>query len=137
MSTAGNARFVNMGGGFTAEMISSQVQIHYNATTQHATAIFTGAPFIKMGDVYQRIGTSQDVLSVELQPYLGMRVAMPGIKDPVTGAELSNISLAGLSIIHKFAYDYFYNVRAKTPGYPLPPTMNGTSGLDDVAVFPV
>ncbi|QVD49369.1 hypothetical protein LUCX_299 [Xanthomonas phage vB_XciM_LucasX] len=126
MSNTNNARFVDMGGGNIAEMISHQVQVFWNPTLQSARVVFNGAPYMLMGTKYIKIGESTDMLEQDLTGILHLKLIPPGTIDPVTGADLSNISLAGVVLIHKGAYDFFYNVKAGTPGYPLAQTITGT-----------
>lgn len=120
-----NSRFVDMGGGYIAEFIADQEQLFYNPTTQKARVIFNGAPYILMGDQYQRIGTTTDRLEQDLSNLMQMCLVPQGYLDPVTGADLSKISLMGILVYNKVAYDFFHNVRAGTPGYPLKATLEG------------
>jgi hypothetical protein len=121
-----NSRFVDMGGGYIAEKIASQVQVFYNPTTQQCRAVFSGSPYILMGTTYQRIGDiPAEALSQDLTYIMPLRLVPAGVRDPVTGADLSQISIAGAAIFHKFAYDFFHNVQHGTPGYPLAATING------------
>lgn len=117
MSNINNARFVDMGGGNIAEYISFQIQMNYNPTTQHVRVVFNGAPYILMGTAYQKIGEKQDILEADLTGLEGMRLIPQGVKDPVTGMDLSGLSIGGLILAHKMAYDYFFNIRAGTSGY--------------------
>lgn len=120
-----NARFVDMGGGNIAEMISHQVQVFWDPTNQAARVVFNGAPYMLIGRKYLRIGMDQDMLEQELTHLMHLRLIPPGTIDPVTGFDLSNVSMAGIVMIHKGAYDFFFNVRAGTPGYPLTSTIQG------------
>ena len=124
---ATNSRFKDMGGGHIAETIAHQVQIFYDPTTQQARVNFNAAPYILMGDTYRRIGLEQEILEQDLSNLLHLRLIPEGIKDPVTGFDLSQVSLFGVHLIHKFAFDFFHNVKAGTPGYPLPSTIIGAA----------
>lgn len=120
-----NARFVDMGGGHVAEMIAHQLQLFWDPTSQTARVIFNSAPYIRMGPRWQRIGIEQDMLEQDLSNLLHLRLIPTGTLDPITGADLSQVSLLGVVMIHKGAFDFFYNVRAGTPGYPLQNTILG------------
>ena len=124
---ATNSRFRDMGGGHIAESIAHQVQVFYNPTTQAARVIFNAAPYILMGDTYQRIGMNQELLEQDLSSLLHLQLVPQGTIDPITGFDLSQVSMLGISIIHKMAFDFFHNVQAGTPGYPLLSTITGTS----------
>lgn len=123
---ATNSRFRDMGGGHIAETIAHQVQVFYNPTTQTARVMFNAAPYIKMGETYQRIGMEQELLDQDLSSLLHLQLVPAGTIDPITGFDLSRVSMLGISIIHKMAFDFFHNVRAGTPGYPLLSTITGT-----------
>lgn len=112
--TEGNSRFIDIGGGLQAELISDQVLITYNPTTQHSRSVFTSHPYIKPDKVYLKVGDTNDILDVSLDNYLTMCVvpAEYGLFDPVTGFNLSNLSLAGVVIYIKFIFDFFHNARA-------------------------
>lgn len=120
-----NSRFKDMGGGNIAELISHQVQLFWDPSKQEARVLFNGAYYMKMGDKFLQIGVNQDILEQSLANLLHLRLVTAGQLDPVTGADLSQISLAGMVIVHKYAYDFFHNVRAGTPGYPLMSTITG------------
>ncbi len=122
-----NSRYKDMGGGHIAEIIAHQVQIFYDPTTQQARALFNAAPYMQMGDVWRRIGTEQEILTQDLSHLMHLRLIPPGIKDPITGFDLSNVSMLGVNIIHKMAFDFFHNVQAGTPGYPLLGTITGAN----------
>lgn len=114
MSNPPNSRFVDLGGGMSAELISDQIQIFYDPTTQACRAIFNGHQYIKPAAVYLKVGDKNDMLHVQLDNRMLDRVvpAGLGILDPVTGIDLSQVSIAGMVILHKFAYDKFHNERA-------------------------
>lgn len=125
MSTPYNSRFKDMGGGNIAELIAHQVQLFWDPSKQEARVLFNGGFYMKFGDKFQQIGQQQDILEQNLANLLHLRLVPQGAIDPVTGADLSQISMAGMVIVHKYAYDFFHNVKAGTPGYPLMSTITG------------
>ncbi len=109
-----NSRFTDIGGGLAAEMISDSVQIAYDPTTQKCRVIFTGHNYIRPADKYIPVGMGSDVLNVDLTPYM-TKCPVPaefGLIDPVTGLNLSQVSIAGMVYFIKFVYDMFHNMRA-------------------------
>jgi hypothetical protein len=125
MSNPQNARLVDLGGGNIAQMIAHQVQMFWDPTTQSARVVFNAVPYMLMGDRWQRIGIEQDMLEQDLSNLLHLQPVPAGTIDPLTGTDLSKISLAGVIMLHRAAFDFFYNVRAGTPGYPLQSTIEG------------
>ena len=114
MSATTNSRFTDLGSGLVAEMVSDNVQIMYDPSTQGCRVIFTGHNYIKPGSKYLPVGTGSDLLDVDLSPYL-LTCPVPesfGLIDPVTGLNLSKVSLLGVVYYIKFVYDFFHNKRA-------------------------
>lgn len=110
-----NARLVNIGGGIISEMISTQTQFNYDPKTGSGNAIFNGLPFIQLSSTYHSLNVPFDQLTVDLDNEIthcyGADSGTP-VMDPVTGVDLTKISVAGIMILMKLAYDYEYNKRA-------------------------
>jgi len=112
-ATPTNARFIALGNGLVGEMLTHQIQLFYDPTTEEVRAIFNGYVYLFTGDQFRRVGDENDILHVELKDLMGLTPVPPNtLKDPVTGADLSKISVAGVVMIIKAAYDYFFNQRA-------------------------
>lgn len=107
-----NSRFRDIGNGVVVEMISNQTQIFYDPTTQAARAIFNGQSYMLVNGKYIQVGTENDILHVDFGDKLADRPSKPGDIDPITGADLSQISILGVMIIVKRAYDNYHNARA-------------------------
>lgn len=122
-----SARFRDLGNGITGELMADQVQLFYDPTTQQARVIFNGNEYIDVGvQNYLAIGTMHDALEVDLSDK--MANCYGGGTDPVTGIDLSQVSVAGLMIILKVAYDVFVNERAAAQvPTPTPSPSVGTS----------
>jgi PKD repeat protein len=109
-----NSRFIDMGGGTTAELMSNQVQFFYDPTTQAARAIFNGMPYLNIANTYHALNASPDILHVDFTDKLAKCYAaglgVP-ITDPNTGADLTKISVYGVMILLKVAYDVEVNLR--------------------------
>lgn len=109
-----NSRFTDLGSGLAAEMVSDNVQIVYDPTTQRCLVLFTGHNYIKPGRTYLKVGDGQDLLDVALDNFMTTTPvpASLGLLDPVTGTNLSSISVLGMVYYVKFLYDMFHNMRA-------------------------
>lgn len=116
-----NSRYVNIApaGQFNyAELISTSTTLTYEPTSGTSRAIFHGKLHYKPADHYLPIGNpngvQEDILTVELNDKRNLTVvpSQIAIMDPVTGADLRNISVAGMELLIKFAYDKFHNAQA-------------------------
>lgn len=107
-----NSRLRDHGRGITSEMIANQVQLFYEPTTQHARVVFNGSPYVSTDDGMLPLGMETDIVHVDLQDRMTMTLVPDGVVDPVTGLDLSKLTLAGFMIAVKYGYDYFHNERA-------------------------
>lgn len=111
--TATNARFIPLGDGLVGEMMTHQIQFFYDPSTEEVRAIFNGYIYLWTGGQFRRVGDENDILHVELKDLMGLTPVPPGtLVDPVTRQDLSKISVAGVILIIKAAYNYFFNQRA-------------------------
>lgn len=106
-----NARFIDIGGGVTAEYMAHTSQFTFNPNTDGVRVIFNSHPYIVAGAQYHRVGDVNDILHVDLKNMMTMRPA-EGVRDPVTGMDLSGVSVAGVLLIVKGAFNFFFNKRA-------------------------
>ena len=131
MSTP-NSRFKLLGPGILTEVIAHQTQLMYDPSAQRIEALFTGSPYLKVEERYVPIGNEMDLLRVDLTPRMMERPAKPGDLDPVTGVDLSNVSIVGVSIILKRAYDNFHNERASLHAAMIRAIQN-----NDISAYPI
>lgn len=121
VTPATNARFTDMGGGIISEMMADQVQFFYDPATGSARAIYNGLPYISINNTYHSLNVCFDVLHVDLDTEMtrcyGLEQGSTMV-DPVTGTDLTKISVAGIMTLIKLAYDSEYNTRAAA----MPPT---------------
>lgn len=106
-----NARIVSLGNGITQEMIAEQTHLTYDPATGMGGVSFQARPSLYINKVYTPLKGDYDVLTVDLVGIIA-RTFGQGYTDPVTGADLSRISGAGVMVILKAAYDKLYNERA-------------------------
>lgn len=105
-----NSRFDVLENGLIIEKIASQIQIFYDPTTQQVRVHFNGTTYLKTGEKYEAINRPNDILTVALNPHITRRMGV-GV-DPVTGADLSEISIYGVQLLLKKVYDTFHNEHA-------------------------
>lgn len=110
MTISKTARFTDLGAGMTSEMIGTNIQITYDPATQAASVNFTGKPYVQINGVYHSIGSNSQSVGANLSDKLAATYGSG--TDPVTGADLSKVSIAGLMVIIKAAYNEFCNERA-------------------------
>lgn len=130
---ATNARFVDMGGGIVAEMMSDQAQFFYDPATGSARAIYNGLPYISINGVYHSLNTQFDVLHVDLDTEMTRCYGLEqggALTDPVTGVDLTNISVAGIMTLMKLSYDSEFNTRANA----VPPVAAYTVAVTGLSV---
>lgn len=109
-----NSRFEDLGNGTITELIAGQTQLFYDPTTQGCRVIFNGNPFIQIvkADLttsYLPVGQNADILNVDLNDQMTRCLCVAGDVDPVTGADLSQISVAGILGLMKRAYNTYHN----------------------------
>jgi len=109
-----NARFTDMGANTISEMMAPQIQFFYDPTTQQARAIFSGQPYLEIANNYHSLVAVFDALEVDFSNKMGTCYGAPleTLVDPVTGADLTKVSVAGIMMLVKTAYDQEYNARA-------------------------
>lgn len=108
------ARFTDLGDGTLAELMSKQVQFFYDPTTQASRAQFNGMPYLSIAGKYREMVAIADILEVDFTQQMARQYAneipIP-ILDPVTGADLADVSVAGVMTLIKVAYDIEINAR--------------------------
>lgn len=116
--TADNARFEKITGDAEFEVIGIEIHGNFDPVTDTGVVTTNAAKFLKVDGEYRtdipptRCGSVQDDLSVEYATILGK----PDMVDPVTGADLSNISWLGVLDLMKARFDTKWNAE------PAPPT---------------
>lgn len=104
----GNSRYNLIGDGLVSELISTRVILTYDPTTQATNAQFVGTPHLNVEGKYIPLGLREDFLLVSLTQHM-TRLPVLGFNDPVTGADLSQVSIAGVQMLIKLWYDTFHN----------------------------
>jgi hypothetical protein len=104
-----NARIRTMAPGVTAEMVAEQVHIFYDPAAGSASIAFQARESLFVSNAYEPLNGAFNVLQVNLADIETRLFAPVGTIDPVTGADLSKISPAGVDLILKAAYDTLFN----------------------------
>jgi len=107
-----NARIRTLATGVTGEMIAEQTHLFYDPGTGGGSVSFQGRESLFVNGAYQPLTGGYDILQSDLAGIATRQFAPVGTVDPVTGADLSQVSAAGMVLILKAAYDVLYNERA-------------------------
>lgn len=110
-----NARIKTLAPGITGEMIAEQVHMFYNPVDSTGSVSFQARQCLYVNGAYQAPMGDFDILQVKIADVATLQFAK-GLKDPITGADLTGISVAGLMTIIKAGYDALYNARAAITG---------------------
>lgn len=110
MSEPSNARIRTISEGVTAEMIAEQTHLFYDPQTAGGTIAFQARESLFVNGTYQPLAGDFDVLHVSIGDIASRCFGIGA--DPVTGADLSQVSAAGIALIIKAAYDTLFNERA-------------------------
>ena len=106
-----NARIREIAPGITAEMIAEQTHLFYDPATGGGYASFQARETLYVNGEHKAPMGDYDILQVQIGDIVAEKFGA-GLVAPVTGADLSNVSTAGLMTIIKTAYDALYNARA-------------------------
>lgn len=112
MPVPDNARFKDKGGGVISEMISSETKLFYNPSTGEASAVFASQEFIQADTNLLPLAGAPTIMEVPLSTRMMECPCIAGDIDPVTQADLSQISIAGVMTLLKRFYDTEYNALA-------------------------
>lgn len=110
---ATNSRFTDLGANTVSEMLSPMTQLVWNPITGETAVSFQNAPYLYVANTYHQLNSNPSALYVDLAPKIATCYAPANTMDPITGADLSKISVAGIMMVIKAAYDQEYN--ANTP----------------------
>lgn len=106
-----NARIRTIADGITAEMIAEQTHMFYDPATGAGSVSFQARESLYVNGVQQAPMGDYNILQVDASAIIAEKFGA-GLVDPVTGADLSNISTGGLMALIKAAYDQLYNAKA-------------------------
>lgn len=107
-----NARIKPIADGVTSEVIAEQTHLFYDVSSGTAYVSFQARKYLFVNDVPQAPMGDYEVLQAQLADIGPRCFVAEGSTDPVTGADLSKVSSAGMMTIIKAAYDVLYNERA-------------------------
>lgn len=107
MTMADNTRIRIIADGVTAERIATETHIFYDPLTVGAQIVFQGEEFLTVGGTLSSKFDGRQALHTTLAQ-IATRTFNAGV-DPVTGADLSAVSTAGVTSIIKAIYDALHN----------------------------
>lgn len=101
--------------GLEAELMAARIELRYDPTTQSAGAIFDGMLYaVNSAGEYTPFAGTHDTLAVSFADQMARcyagELGVP-VGDPVTGADLSQVSVAGFMTLVKIAYNLEINAR--------------------------
>lgn len=102
-------------GPLTAELLGTRITIDYDPVAGTARALFDGQLYLPVENgTYTKLADFADVLVLDFTSQVTRCYgAEAGVMtDPVTGADLTQVSVAGLMTLIKKAYDIEINARA-------------------------
>ncbi|HEY4530140.1 MAG TPA: hypothetical protein VIG97_07410 [Luteimonas sp.] len=119
-----NARFEPIPGAAQFEVIGIETIAHYDPITDSGTVVTNAAKYLVVDGQYRgdvppaRCGSVVTDVATHAQDIVGL----PGMVDPVTGADLSGVSVLGMMALHKVWFDRRWNTPPDVAPEPeLPP----------------
>lgn len=116
-----NPRTEAIAEGIVREMIAENTYLFYNPESQAATVRFQSRPHLFQDEKWLSIGGdwyNLDKTVYEIAP----RAFGAGLVDPVTNADLSNVSVAGIVLLIKAAYAALYDEAYASVIASMPPS---------------
>ena len=110
-----NARFESITGAAELEVIGIEIHGSFDPITDSGIVTTNAAKYLKVDGEYRtdippsRCGSVMDDLSQEFATILGHE----GLVDPVSGADLSNVTWAGVLALMKARFDIKWNEQAQ------------------------
>lgn len=95
--------------GITKEVIGVQTHMFYDPASQAVAIAFNGQPCLYVGETYSGVAGSMEYLGVDLSAIASQCYGQG--TDPVTGADLTKISGAGLLAIVKAAFPVLWDAQ--------------------------
>lgn len=115
-----NARITDLAAGVVTEQIAFNTLFNYNPLTMAGSFAFTSRQYLYINGQPQQIaGTNAQVLQQDVEA-IQTSFFGKGLADPVTKQDLSNVSVAGILIYIKNAFDILYNTKAAADSTPNP-----------------
>lgn len=105
-----NARITQIADSINTELIAEQTHLEYNPATQGCVVSYQYRPQMFVDGVAKGPAGDWQVLQLSLSD-IASRCYGTGA-DPVTGADLSQVSTAGVAAIIKAAFDVAFNEKA-------------------------
>jgi len=106
-----NSRIRNLAPGVDVERIAVESHFFYDPLTGNANVVFQGMEFLIVEGAVNKMLDGREPLTTTSDE-IALRTFAPGLADPVTGQDLSNVSAAGIVVYLKAVYDTLHNERA-------------------------
>lgn len=106
-----NSRIRNLAPGVDVERIAVESHFFYDPLTGNANVVFQGMEFILLDGAVNKMLDGREPLTTTSDA-IATRLFGTALVDPVTGADLSQVSAAGVVVYLKAVYDILHNERA-------------------------
>jgi len=106
-----NSRIRNLAPGVDVERIAVESHFFYDPFTGSANVVFQGMEFLLLEGAVSKMLDGREALATTSDS-IATRLFGAGLTDPVTGADLSEVSAAGVVVYLKAVYDKLHNERA-------------------------
>lgn len=134
-NTSSNARIVELDGNTEIVVFSPNIQIMYNPVTETASASFGCSNYLFAANSYHQIQSPPNGVFVDMAN--NMSTCYGNGADPVTGIDLSKVSVAGVMVLFQSAFDIEYNkknIQTKLNSSDGPVANNGTEITANVSI---
>lgn len=136
-----DASIVQMDGGVVSQVYGDQISANYDPQTEQFSISFASHTYLQFANsiVKSSLQIPYTLDRINIQSPITTCFANAGDTDPVTGADLTKISEAGVAILFKRAFDSEYNnqfyqrqlahLTAVAKSTPTAPNPNGTTAM--------
>lgn len=115
MEETTNPRFQQITPNVLLETLAPRFTVRWNPVDDTGKVEFECEQFLSVDGVYHSstLPKNSGVLYADLQDLIARQFVPTGVVDPVTGAELSSVSGAGMMLIVKHCFDALYRENAE------------------------
>lgn len=112
--TENNARFAPIEGRAELEVIAYETILHFDPVSDTGSVVSNAARYLKVdGEYHPEMPPAPCGSVIDHTPdIIDEIVGEPGMVDPVTGADLSGVSVAGMMDLHKLWFNRRWNQEA-------------------------
>lgn len=115
--TEQNARYQPIEGVVDLEVCAYETIMHFDPVTDTGSIVSNAARYLRVDEDYHPEMPPAPCGSIvdHTSDIISQVVGEPGMTDPVTGVDLSGVSVAGMMVLHKNWFDRRWNMQANAP----------------------